>query len=89
MKNRPRKTIKGTRYPNEAIHWWLTEHKLSQEWLARIMERPSKTLSEIMTNKARVTAKTALELEHVTGINAAFFLKLQANFDLDSINNEK
>jgi addiction module HigA family antidote len=75
--------IKSTKYPGEAIHWWLTEHKLGQAWLARMMGRPEKTLSEIMTYKTRVTAETAVQIENITGISARFLLQLQNNLDLD------
>lgn len=78
-----KKTIKGTRYPKDVIHWWLKEHKLNQAWLARMMKRPEKTLSEIMSMKTAVTAQTALELEGITGIKSDFILKLQNNLDLD------
>lgn len=83
-----KKIIKSTRYPGEAIHWWLKEHKLSQAWLARIMGRPEKTLSEIMSYKSRVTAQTATELEKITGISAAFLLQCQNNLDLDRLRTE-
>ncbi len=77
------KTIKSVKYPGEAIHWWLKKHDLKQAWLARMMNRPAKTLNEIMKYKTRVTAQTAIELEKITGISTPFLLKLQSNLDLD------
>lgn len=78
-----KKVIKGVRYPGEAIHWWLKEHTLNQAWLSRVMNRPEKTISEIMSYKSIMSATTAMEVEKVTGISAAFLLKLQNNLDLD------
>jgi HTH-type transcriptional regulator / antitoxin HigA len=71
--------------PGELLKWWLEAHNLSQAWLHRIMDRPEKTISEIITGKTRVTVSTALELEKITSIVPEVWLHLQAKFELSSV----
>lgn len=80
---------KNVKYPSELLARWLHEHNLSQAWLCRVMGRPEKTISEIMSGIASVTAKTAVELEKVTGIKAGYWLQLQNNLDLEKVANDK
>ncbi len=79
------KKYKGIYYPGDLLKFWLEEHKLSQAWLCRIMGRPEKTISEIITGKNSVTAKTATELEKVTDIRADWWLQLQNNVDIKKV----
>lgn len=53
---------------------------LTQTELARRMGRPIKTINEIIQGKAALTADTALELERVLGVPAAFWNGLEANY---------
>lgn len=46
------------------------------------MGRPEQKISEIISGKKRITEETALELEDVFGIDAAFWLNLEANYRL-------
>lgn len=53
---------------------------MSQTELAQRMGRPLKTINEIINGKAEITAETALQLERVTGIPAAFWNNAEANY---------
>src|SRR4051812_5604416 len=46
---------------------------MSQVELAERMGRPKKTINEIIQGKAALTPETALQLERVLGISAAFW----------------
>lgn len=53
---------------------------LSQAELAKRTGRPLKTINEIVKGKAAITAETALQLEHVLGVPASFWNKLERNY---------
>jgi HTH-type transcriptional regulator/antitoxin HigA len=53
---------------------------MSQAELARRMDRPVKTINEIIQAKAAITAETALQLEQVLHIPASFWLKLEQHY---------
>jgi len=53
---------------------------MSQTELAKRMDRPFKTINEIIRNKAAITAETALQLEQVLGIPASFWLKRELRY---------
>jgi len=53
---------------------------MSQTELAKRMDRPYKTINEIIQNKATITAETALQLEQVLGIPASFWLKRELRY---------
>lgn len=74
--------LKNYNSPGELLRYWLEAHNLSQAWLHRIMDRPEKTISEIMTGKTKVTVATALELQKITTVRAESWLQLQNKFDL-------
>lgn len=78
-----KKELKQYYYPGELLEAWLKKHNLTQTWLCRVMERPEKTISEIINHKASIVAKTAIELEKVTGIKAIHWLHLQDNLDME------
>lgn len=77
-----KKEILKYKSPGELLNAWLKAHNLSQAWLHRAIERPEKTISEIMTGKTRVTVQTAVELMRITSIDAESWLLLQNRFDL-------
>jgi len=58
----------------------LDERRMSQSELARRMDRPTKTINEIVNGKAAITADTAIQLERVLGISAAFWNALEAQY---------
>jgi addiction module HigA family antidote len=59
--------------PGETLRDVLEERSISQRELATRMGRPEKTISEIVNGKASITADTALQLELVLDIPAAFW----------------
>ncbi|WP_338826102.1 HigA family addiction module antitoxin [Neomoorella thermoacetica] len=54
---------------------------MTQTELAERTGRPLKTISEIINGKTAITPETALQLERVLGIPAAFWNSLQRNYD--------
>jgi HTH-type transcriptional regulator/antitoxin HigA len=53
---------------------------LSQAELAKRTGRPLKTINEIVKGKTAITPETALQLEHVLGVPASFWNKLERNY---------
>jgi HTH-type transcriptional regulator/antitoxin HigA len=53
---------------------------LSQAELAKRSGRPLKTINEIVKGKTAITPETALQLEHVLGVPASFWNKLERNY---------
>jgi HTH-type transcriptional regulator / antitoxin HigA len=61
--------------PGETLLETLETIGMPQAELARRMDRPVKTINEIVQGKAAITAETALQLEQVLGIPASFWLR--------------
>jgi addiction module HigA family antidote len=59
--------------PGETLLDVLEERGLTQAELAERTGRPRKTINEIIKGKAAITPETALQLERVLGISAAFW----------------
>lgn len=68
--------------PGETLKETLEMLGMSQTELARRMDRPIKTINEIIHAKAAITADTALQLERVLGVTSKFWLNLEANYQL-------
>lgn len=68
--------------PGDTLRDWLEEKNISQADFAVTMQRPKKTINEIIQGKTRITASTALQLESVTQIPAKFWVNRQAHYDL-------
>src|SRR5205809_5500461 len=66
--------------PGEVLVEALDERGMTQGELARRMARPLKTVSEIATGKAAITADTAIQLERTLGISARIWLGLESRF---------
>jgi HTH-type transcriptional regulator/antitoxin HigA len=66
--------------PGEVLVEALEERDMTQAELARRMARPLKTISEIATGKASITAETAIQLERAIGISAATWLGLESRY---------
>jgi HTH-type transcriptional regulator / antitoxin HigA len=69
--------------PGETIRELLDEHNMTQAELARRMERPESTISQIINGKKRIEPETALQLEDVLGMPAHFWVTLEANYRLN------
>lgn len=66
--------------PGEVLLEVLQERGLTQAELARRIDRPMKTVNEIVNGKAAVTPETALQLERVLGTPARLWVNLEANY---------
>jgi addiction module HigA family antidote len=60
----------------------LDELGVSPTELARQIEVPANRISQIITGKRAITGDTALRLGHWFGVDPAFWINLQAQFDL-------
>jgi len=61
---------------------FLTEYGLSQSGLARAIGISSNRIAEIVNNRRRITADTALRLSLYFGNSAEFWMNLQSHYDL-------
>lgn len=59
--------------PGAILEEWLEERGMSQTALAERMDRPIKTINELIKGKTSFTQETAFQLEAVTGIEATFW----------------
>jgi addiction module HigA family antidote len=67
-------------HPGEILAEALEERAMTQAELARRMDRPVKTINEIVNGKAAITHDTALQLELVLGIPARLWNNLQRDY---------
>lgn len=67
-------------HPGEVLAEALDDRGMSQAELARRMDRPLKTINEIVRGKASITHDTALQLELVLGISARLWNNLQRDY---------
>lgn len=61
---------------------FLAEYGLSQNQLAKAVGISPNRITEIVNNRRRITADTALRLGLFFGNSAEFWLNLQTNYDL-------
>lgn len=61
---------------------FLREYGLSQNQLAKAIGISPNRIAEIVNNRRRITADTALRLGLYFGNSAEFWLNLQSNYDL-------
>jgi HTH-type transcriptional regulator/antitoxin HigA len=66
--------------PGEVLADELEARDMSQSELARRMDRPIKTINEIVNGKAAITPDTAVQLELALGISARMWLGLESTF---------
>ena len=66
--------------PGETLLETLDAFGMSQAELARCMNRPVKTINEIIQGKTAITAETVLQLEQVLNIPASFWLKREQHY---------
>lgn len=66
--------------PGETLRETLEVIGMSQAELGRRSGRPLKTINEIVMGKTAISADTALQLERVLGIEAAFWSNLERQF---------
>lgn len=68
-------------HPGETLLETLEVTGMTQAELALRMGRPKKTINELVKGKAAVSEETALQLEHVLGVPASFWLARQRDYD--------
>ena len=66
--------------PGETLQEVLEDRGIPQVELADRMERPKKTINEIIKGKAALTPETALQLERALGVPATFWNNLERNY---------
>lgn len=66
--------------PGDTLGETLEEIGMTQKELADRTGRPSKTINEIIQGKAAITPETALQLEHVLGIPASFWIQREQHY---------
>src|SRR5438445_2983612 len=66
--------------PGEILSEALHDRGMSQSELARRMDRPLKTIHEIVNGKAAVTPDTAIQLERALGISARLWNGLETQY---------
>src|SRR5207249_26546 len=66
--------------PGDTLAELLEERGLTQSDLARRLERPVKTINEIVKGKAAITPATALQLERALGAPADFWLARECSY---------
>ena len=76
-------------HPGEVLsEEFLKPMGLSQNKLALNIGVPARRVNEIVLEKRRITADTALRLSKFFGTSAEFWLGLQSQFDLDVASEE-
>ena len=76
-------------HPGEVLlEEFLKPMGISQNKLALNIGVPPRRINEIVLEKRRVTADTALRLSKFFGMSAEFWLGLQTQFDLDVASDE-
>jgi HTH-type transcriptional regulator / antitoxin HigA len=60
--------------PGATLEDLLAERSMTPAELADRMQQPRKTINEIIKGWAGITSETALQLEHVLGVSATFWL---------------
>jgi len=76
-------------HPGEVlVEEFLKPMGLSQNKLALNIGVPARRINEIILEKRRITADTALRLAKFFGTSAEFWLGLQAQYDLDVTSDE-
>ncbi len=66
--------------PGELLLEALQDRGISQSELARRMDRPAKTINEMVNGTAAVMPETSIQLELTLGISASFWNQLETNY---------
>ncbi|RPD90497.1 addiction module antidote protein, HigA family [Neisseria weixii] len=76
-------------HPGQILKAELTARNLTQSDLAEIIQRPSKTINQIISGKLGITPDTAMQLSQALGISAETWLNLQSRFQLSMLESDK
>ncbi len=69
-------------HPGRLLKEELAERGITQKRFAELMQRPSQVINQIIQEKKSITPATALGIEKVLGVDAQFWVNLQAVHDL-------
>lgn len=69
-------------HPGEILRDELRDRGITQVAFAEMLDRPAQVVSEVINGKKNITADTALDLERALGIEAEFWVRAQADYDL-------
>lgn len=73
-------------HPGEILlEEFLMPMNISQNALARSISVPPRRINEIVLGKRSISADTALRLARVFGTSEAFWMGLQADYDLEQV----
>jgi addiction module HigA family antidote len=72
-------------HPGVLLKEELNAREMTQQALADQLDIAKNVLSEIITGKRNITATLAIKLEVALKIDAEFWMKLQASYELDKI----
>lgn len=75
--------------PAEILNDELKARKISQKDFAEMMDISATQLNEILKSKRDINVNIAIRLENILGIKAEFWLKIQNEYNLQSIRNEE
>ena len=76
-------------HPGRILKRELNERNITANQLALALRVPSGRVSQILNEKRRISAETALRLSQYFGNSAQFWMNLQTRYDLAMIENEK
>jgi len=76
----PNRSRTGAVAPGEILAEALEERGMSQSELARRMDRPVRTINEIVNSKAAITPDTSIQLERALGISARLWNGLETQY---------
>ena len=71
--------------PGEILQEALDERGMSQSYLAFATGYSQKHINQIVKGHVRISVEVALAFERELGIDARFWLHLQADYDLDIV----
>jgi HTH-type transcriptional regulator/antitoxin HigA len=75
--------------PGEFIREELEFRGWTQQQLADRMERPVQVVNMIVNGRKAITAETALQLQKAFGPSAAYWMGLEADYQIYKLNKEK
>ena len=69
--------------PGTTLLEWLETNQRSQVWLAHQLQVSTKHINRIIKGRTRYSAELALRLGVVTGLQAQFWMRLQADYEVN------
>jgi addiction module HigA family antidote len=75
-------------HPGELLRETLTDLKISMNQFAQQIHVPANRISAIIAGKRAITAETALRFARYFGTSAAYWVNLQAHYDLETAMDE-